>query len=126
MAARNDDDAAAWGRGEVVAREGKVGDAGGHAACVFHIRDDADHFVGMLVVAEMLADGVDAAEEGAGGFLIQHQWQTCSGGSGDTGWVTVETLIALVEFTAGNEGLVEDGKEAGAYGSFAEVFLDGR
>ena len=74
MAARDDDDAAAGGRGEVVARERKVGDAGGHAACVFHIGDDADHFVGMLVVAEMLADGVDAAEEGAGGFLIQDQW----------------------------------------------------
>ena len=48
---------------------------------------------------------------------------TCSGGSGDTGWVTVETLVALVEFAAGDEGLVKDGKEAGTDGSFAEVSL---
>ncbi len=66
---------------EVVARERKVGDALGHAARIFHIGNDADDFVGVLVVAEMLADGVVVAEEGAGGFLVEHQRQACTGGS---------------------------------------------
>jgi hypothetical protein len=36
------------------------------------------------------------------------------------------TLIALVEFTAGNKGLVQDGKEACAHRLFGEAFLHRR
>ena len=121
VTARDDDDAAAGGLGEVVACERKVGDALGHAAGIFHVGDHADDFVAAPVAAEMLADGVAAGEEGTGGFLIQDEGQGCAAGCG--GCVDVEALIGLVEFTAGEDGFVDHGKEAGAYGLFVYAFL---
>ena len=69
------------------------------ADSVLQIMDDADDFVGLLVVSKTLSEGIAISEKSANGRLIQYDGQHC-GRSGRTRAGGFDPLVAIEKFPA--------------------------